>query len=155
MSSPHESRIYYSLSEANEQIPRLEILFSELARIQRKVNELSRVAEKYGIQLDPDALLSPVTEKRSTRRHLHEEARGLTVQYSEVLAEIESLGVVVDDLDMGLINFYSLCEGGEILLSWQYGESAISHWRSMADLAAPRKPLWELHVERGMQESLH
>ena len=39
----HEMRIHYNLEEANEAIPTLEYLFSELGRVQHQVNSVRSV----------------------------------------------------------------------------------------------------------------
>ena len=44
------------------------------------------------------------------------------------IAELQDLGVVVKDLDYGLIDFPAERYGENVLLCWMYGESEVSFW---------------------------
>src|ERR1700746_347181 len=44
------------------------------------------------------------------------------------LAEIDSIGVQVKDLDIGLLDFPCVVDGRIVLLCWKMGEPAITHW---------------------------
>jgi hypothetical protein len=57
------------------------------------------------------------------------------------LAEIDSIGVQVKDLEQGLLDFPSLMDGKPVLLCWKLGEPAIAHWHTEEEGFAGRKPL--------------
>ena len=61
----------------------------------------------------------------------------------DALAEIDSIGVQVKDIDIGLLDFPCEVEGEIVLLCWKMGESAITHWHSTAEGFAGRKPIDE------------
>lgn len=61
----------------------------------------------------------------------------------DALAEIDSIGVQVKDLDIGLLDFPCEVEGEIVLLCWKMGESAITHWHSTSEGFAGRKPIDE------------
>jgi hypothetical protein len=61
----------------------------------------------------------------------------------DALAEIDSIGVQVKDLDIGLLDFPCEVEGEIILLCWKMGESSITHWHGMTEGFAGRKPIDE------------
>ena len=68
--------------------------------------------------------------------------RDKTVQsIKDVLAEIDSTGVQVKDLDMGLLDFPCVVEGRTILLCWKIGEEKITHWHGLEEGYAGRKPI--------------
>jgi len=54
---------------------------------------------------------------------------------------LEELGVVLKDLDLGLLDFPSIREGEEVLLCWQVGEDSVSSWHSLEEGYAGRKPI--------------
>ena len=54
---------------------------------------------------------------------------------------LQRLGVLVKDLDRGLVDFPALREGEEVLLCWQVGEDEIAHWHGVDEGFAGRKPL--------------
>jgi hypothetical protein len=149
----HERREYFEIHEANALIPQLEYYFGELARIQREVNRLAKEADKYGIKLTLDDLQE--SGGNVANDILRRKCSVLTKEYSDLIDEIHSLGVVVEDTDLGLVNFYSLSEGDEVILSWQYGEPQVSHWyRSNEDFMA-RRPLNPDSNSQEAQAPLH
>jgi hypothetical protein len=61
----------------------------------------------------------------------------------DALAEIDSIGVQVKDLDIGLLDFPCEVEGRVVLLCWKMGEHSITHWHSTEEGFAGRKPIDE------------
>jgi hypothetical protein len=59
----------------------------------------------------------------------------------DTLAEIDSIGVQVKDLEEGLLDFPSVMDGKPMLLCWKLGEPAIAHWHTEEEGFAGRKPL--------------
>jgi hypothetical protein len=55
--------------------------------------------------------------------------------------ELQALGVLVKDLDRGLVDFPALRDGEEVLLCWQVGEGEIAYWHGLEEGFAGRKPL--------------
>jgi hypothetical protein len=55
--------------------------------------------------------------------------------------QLEGLGVLVKDLDRGLIDFPALHDGEEVLLCWQVGEERVAFWHGVDEGFAGRKPL--------------
>ena len=61
----------------------------------------------------------------------------------ESVAEIDSIGVQVKDLDTGLIDFPCRIDDQVVLLCWRVGEPAIEHWHSMEEGFQGRQPVDE------------
>ena len=59
------------------------------------------------------------------------------------IAEIDSIGVQVKDLDIGLLDFPCVVDGRTVLLCWRLGEKAITHWHGVSEGFAGRKPIDE------------
>ena len=55
--------------------------------------------------------------------------------------KLQALGVLVKDLDEGLVDFPALRGGEEVLLCWRLGEGEVAFWHSVEDGFAGRKPL--------------
>ena len=55
--------------------------------------------------------------------------------------ELQQLGVLVKDLDRGLVDFPALRDGVEVLLCWQVGEDEVAYWHGLEEGFAGRKPL--------------
>jgi hypothetical protein len=54
---------------------------------------------------------------------------------------LEELGVVVKDLDLGLVDFPSEREGEEVFLCWHVGEESVAFWHGLEEGYAGRKPI--------------
>jgi len=54
---------------------------------------------------------------------------------------INELGVLVKDLDLGLVDFPALRGGEEVLLCWHVGEDEIRYWHGLEEGFGGRKKL--------------
>jgi hypothetical protein len=61
----------------------------------------------------------------------------------DALAEIESIGVQVKDLDIGLLDFPCVVDDQIILLCWKLGEDKIRYWHGLEEGFRGRKPIDE------------
>lgn len=59
----------------------------------------------------------------------------------EALESLDELGVVVKDLDAGLVDFPSDRDGELVLLCWQLGEERVAWWHTLDAGFAGRQPL--------------
>jgi len=57
------------------------------------------------------------------------------------IAELEDFGVVIKDLDYGLIDFPAERYGEKVLLCWKYGEPEVSYWHKPMEGFNGRRPL--------------
>jgi hypothetical protein len=55
--------------------------------------------------------------------------------------ELQRLGVLVKDLDRGLVDFPALRGDEEVLLCWQVGEDEVAFWHGVEEGFAGRKQL--------------
>ena len=74
-------------------------------------------------------------------RHLFQEAPNVVQQ--GILPFIQENGVVVKDLDIGLIDFPTLFRGEEVYLCWKLGETGIRFWHGLDEGFRGRKPIDE------------
>jgi hypothetical protein len=61
----------------------------------------------------------------------------------ESIAEIDTIGVQVKDLEAGLLDFPCRVDDEVVLLCWRMGESAIEHWHTMESGFQGRQPVDE------------
>ncbi len=59
----------------------------------------------------------------------------------EIFEKIEQMGVLIKDLDIGLIDFLTRYQGREVGLCWKLGEERIRFWHGMDEVFAGRKPI--------------
>jgi len=55
--------------------------------------------------------------------------------------ELEDLGVIVKDLEYGLIDFPAERYGEKVLLCWKYGEPEVSYWHGPEEGYTQRRAL--------------
>ena len=58
-----------------------------------------------------------------------------------VVDELQGLGVLVKDLDRGLVDFPCVHRGRELLLCWELGEDEVAFWHGADEGYAGRRPL--------------
>jgi len=58
-----------------------------------------------------------------------------------VIQNIQELGCLIKDLDIGLVDFPTLFRGEEVYLCWKLGEPGIAFWHGTHEGFAGRKPI--------------
>ncbi|HSC51959.1 MAG TPA: DUF2203 domain-containing protein [Gaiellaceae bacterium] len=101
--------------------------FAEAAA--RRAQLATHVAGNGG-DLDPG-------EVREDAERMERETQAVTA----AVDELSRLGVLVKDLDRGLVDFPALRRGEEVLLCWQVGEPEVAFWHGLEEGFAGRKPL--------------
>src|SRR6202050_4057786 len=130
----------FTLDEAQMLLPILESLLKQAINGKKLIedvdNELQETAHR--VFLNGGTMLNVV---HLARRKAEREKAIRRVK--DALAEIDSTGVQVKDLDIGLLDFPCKVEGRIVLLCWKLGESGITHWHSVSEGFAGRKPIDE------------
>ena len=73
-----------------------------------------------------------------------EEGRRVGVAFLEVrrlLETIEQSGIVLRDIDRGLVDFPAVLDGTEVLLCWELGEDEVAFWHDLDAGYGGREPL--------------
>lgn len=55
--------------------------------------------------------------------------------------ELDRLGVVVKDVEQGLVDFPSTVAGEVVYLCWEHGEAAVTHYHALNEAVDVRHPL--------------
>lgn len=124
-----ESRVF-TLSEARGLIPKLRRL-------------LSQVSEERGTLLNMRAEIDRAREKADLGGGSEYGPFYLThmFKFTEVVQEIESLGVQIKDLKTGLVDFPYDHDGRIVYLCWRADEDEITWWHEVDSGFAGRQPL--------------
>ena len=128
---------YFTPSEANELLEEVRPLAESLVQhrqgmrlaAERRARLTARIAGNGG-DLDPQ-------EPGELDEQFQRESHAVT----QTAERLERLGVLVKDLDSGLVDFPALHEGEEVLLCWQLGEDEVTYWHGVDEGFAGRKPL--------------
>ena len=130
----------FTLEEAQTLVPILESLLRSAMEGKKIIQEVETELREMGqrIFVNGGTLVDVVSLAR--RKALRDKALQ-TVK--DALGEIDSTGVQVKDLDIGLLDFPCIVEERLILLCWKLGESRITHWHGTTEGFAGRKPIDE------------
>jgi hypothetical protein len=63
------------------------------------------------------------------------------LEVRRILVELTEAGIVVRDVDRGLIDFPSVRDGQEVYLCWQLGEDRVAWWHDLESGFGGREPL--------------
>jgi hypothetical protein len=72
---------------------------------------------------------------------LRDELERAETELAAALTALEELGVVVKDLDAGLVDFPALRDGEHVFLCWQLGEADVTWWHGLEEGFRGRKPI--------------
>ena len=135
------SRIF-SVDEANRLIPYLEESLDRLATMGRDVTVLKREIDVLraiagsGVS-EANADLRALKEKEDTYTSMVE-------RFRIALAEVSKQGCIIRDLELGLVDFYSMGRDQIVCLCWRRGERRVEHWHPVDEGFSGRRPLEDL-----------
>jgi len=132
----------FSVDEANRLIPYLEPALESLREMNREIVALRREIEVLAAIEGSGATIGSA-DVRDLRE---KEARiaGAVERFRGALREIGSRGCVLRDLELGLVDFYTMARGQVVCLCWRRGEPRVEHWHPLDEGFSSRKPLAEL-----------
>lgn len=135
MSEPRE----FSLDEANALVPTLHRLMRrQMLRQQHLQEALEQLHELTG-QLPRE--LAVLMDDSPDVVSLKTEIGELMDEVDRGWSEVHSLGGVVKDPRIGLIDFYGRVDGRLVFFCWRFGEESIAHYHEIDEGFGGRKPL--------------
>jgi hypothetical protein len=130
----------FTLDEAQSLLPVLESLLRTAIHSKKLMEaveaELQALSHRIFLNGGTHVDVIPIARRKAERAKAEQRAK-------DALAEIDSIGVQVKDLDIGLLDFPCLVDGRIILLCWKLGEKSITHWHGTEEGFAGRKPVDE------------
>lgn len=136
----------FTIEEVNALIPKLSHLVGrqllEQSEIEQRLAELSRRSGGMPASLEVNANDGPEVAR------LKGELRDRVARYEDGWREIQALGAVVKDPQIGLLDFYGRIDGKVVWLCWRYGEEALEYYHELSAGYAGRRPLGATARER-------
>ncbi len=134
---------YFTLHQAENLLPTVEQLIRdslymkhEFQRCEKEIEvHAVRVQMMGGSRVDPAKVLG----QREARNRAAKILAGK-------LEKLQDLGVLIKDLDIGLLDFPTLYKGREVYLCWRLGELKIENWHGVSEGLQGRKPIDEEFV---------
>ncbi|MBB5055761.1 hypothetical protein HDF16_000430 [Granulicella aggregans] len=141
----------FTLSEAQTLLPVLESLLRGAQKMAGRVSELESEMQELNQRIFLSGGMHVDVVAAAKRRGEREKAIEST---KETLAEIDSIGVQVQSLEDGLLDFPCMVSGDVVMLCWKIGEPGISHWHGLEEEFSERKPL-DARFDKSERERLN
>jgi hypothetical protein len=126
-----DEKRYFTVEEANCLIPQIKAIVEQLRqgrrRLQRQRPTAEALAQKSGGNGGGSDAVTYLSDYSQT--------------FGRGLAQLQALGVVLKDVERGLIDFPHRREGREVYLCWEYGEERIDYWHETDSGYSGRQPL--------------
>jgi hypothetical protein len=120
---------HFTREEANALLPRLTAM---LDRLREAKDDLT------------DAEAHEALSEAAPANGGGDEGKQVGVAFLEVrrlLETIEQSGIVLRDIDRGLVDFPALLDEQEVYLCWELGEEEVAHWHDLETGYGGREPL--------------
>lgn len=121
---------YFTLQEANETLNTIRSLMEELQQIRRKI-------QREQPDVWPAVVKSAGNGGNRALSAMVQDFEKLDV----LIHRIQDMGVLIKDVNLGLLDFPALKDGREVYLCWQYGEGEIAFWHEVDAGFAGRQPI--------------
>ncbi|MBF6592780.1 MAG: DUF2203 domain-containing protein [Ktedonobacterales bacterium] len=127
---------YFTPQTAEALLPRIEPLLRQIQAVRRELaaREARAAEARAKVMGNGHAHGEALAE---LRREMAALAQAITAR----IADINALGVLVKDLDTGLVDFPALRAGQEVYLCWRLGEVGIGWWHEIEAGFAGRRPI--------------
>lgn len=135
---------FFTLPQARELLPRVEGLIEQAIEGKASYQQaeewtnhfIRRVMTLGGLQVNREPF----------QRNREVQVRGAE-RLKSAVEEINAMGILVKDLDSGLIDFPTLYHDNEVYLCWKRGEDDIEFWHGVSEGFAGRKEIDREFVE--------
>src|SRR3990172_7653935 len=146
------SEEFFDLERAERLLPQLEqllrVALEEKKRLshfgREQAQQIERIIVLGGSRVDLECFAECKRGKEESGARLRQAAE-----------EIEGLGCLVKDLDIGLVDFPSRLGEREVYLCWKLGEPGIQFWHHVEEGLAGRKPLDEKTIKQMQRPCSH
>jgi len=129
---------HFTLAEARALLPSAGRLLRDSAQSKARYQESEaymrnlsqRILMYGGISVDTATAEAWKTQRESSGQALR-----------QALDKLDELGILVKDLDVGLVDFPTLYRGEEVYLCWRMDENDIEYWHGVHEGFAGRKEI--------------
>ena len=126
--------------EANSALDQVRPAAERLVAVRARMRELAETQSENILAIGGNGVGYAATDLKAARGGLEE----LADQAAAAVRELAALGVVVKDLDLGLLDFPAVRGREEVELCWQVGEEAVEYWHPLEAGYRGRKPIdWD------------
>lgn len=145
MSAKLAPRQYFSVESANQTLPLVRAIVSDIVELYPEVNDrterLARITRGRPKDPRPDDPYSEELEQ--IRQDLERDVERL----QGFIDELHELGVEFKDPTMGLVDFPAKHDGKEVCLCWKLGEPSVDFWHTVESGFQGRKRISDNDID--------
>lgn len=141
---------YFTLDEAEKLLPEVESSIREAIFLK---SEFTQAEAAFRSSIERLAMLGGVDLNRTAIVDQRARREVSAMRLKEVMNRIETIGCLVKDLDIGLIDFPTLFHGKEVYLCWKLGEERIRFWHHVEDGFKGRQAIDQDFIENHKGEA--
>ncbi len=131
---------FFTPIEANSALPQVRAAAERLVALRVRMRELESTQGEIVTAIGGNGAGYAAGDLNAAQS----EFRDLAGAMRACLQRLEELGVVVKDLDTGLLDFPAVHDGEQVELCWRVGEPAVAFWHRIGEGFAGRKPIdWD------------
>ena len=128
----------FTLAEAESLIPSVDRLLRKAVELKSGFSSAEQHVESFQRRI---VMMGGMVVDRAKVREARDQRDEAAAGLRTVIEEVQELGCVVKDLDIGLVDFPTLFHGREVYLCWKLGEPAIAFWHGVDEGFAGRKAI--------------
>ena len=128
----------YTVEEANEELPRVRRIvtqIAELSALRPELEDQARIAEYDSKREGANA------EQKERHQQARDAAIAAELEWLKAVASLNGMGIQLKGPLEGLIDFPSYRDGEPVELCWKLGEDKVAHWHRVGEGYAGRKKL--------------
>ncbi len=129
--------VSFTLKDIEESLPTVEKMVLKLQVLDTAIEML----ESVELEIDE--------ENRGQVQYMikfNKEFHKLCYKYYHLAEKLELKGVVVQDIEEGIVDFPYIYRGKKVLLCWKMGEKKIGHWHEVDECYEGRRKIVNLDV---------
>ena len=127
----------FTPDEANAALPTVRPLVERMVEAKRVLDEAQARSEVVATRITGNGGGLPPAELAE----MHDQVSRAATELARALEDVQATGVLVKDLDSGLVDFPSVRDGEDVLLCWRLGEDEVAFWHGYEDGFAGRRPI--------------
>ncbi len=125
-------------------LEQIEVLLPKIEKMMLKLQVLDTAVEMLeSVELDVEEdNLAHVQYMMKFNKEFHK----LCYKYYQLAEKLGLLGVIIKDIEEGLVDFPYMYRGKKVLLCWKMGEEKVGHWHEVDECYDERKKIVDLNM---------
>jgi hypothetical protein len=126
----------FTLAQAQSLIPRVDRLLREAMALKSGFIQAEHALQSFNERI---MLMGGMTVDRDQFLQAKSRREAESARLRNAVEQLQEIGCLVKDLDIGLVDFPTLFRGQEVYLCWKLGEPSIEFWHGVDEGFRGRK----------------